>query len=145
MHYFLICITCAILLPWFMAPGAGPIENIPVTANTARAEVPTVLIREDTCGTLLKNFCENHGNVKYDARSSGGRYEIDIYDFGANKEFFINNNKALLSANDSRFKIAMQAKTLKATFTIKNIKGCACVELPSDVLYALMMQHPLIK
>lgn len=142
-YLFLICIGCTATLVFFMVPGAGKVVAPKPAAYLT--DVPTVFIREDTCEALLKNFCVNHGNVKYEFKPLGNQCEINIVGFGANKEQFYNNHRVLASVNGKGFTIKTGEDAVNAIFTRKSIHGVFCVELPSDVLFALMKQHPLIK
>lgn len=144
-YLFLICIICTMALVFFMVPGMGKVVTATVKPAVSLTDVPTVFIREDTCEKLLQHFCVNNGNVKYSFKPSGNQCEVNIYGFGANKEQFYNNHSVLPSVTGKGFTIENREDTVKAIFTRKSIHGVSCVELPTDVLFALMKQHPLIK
>jgi hypothetical protein len=143
--YFSICVVCTIVLLAILVPGSGTMITTTGKPDAVPDEVPLVLIKEDSCETLLKSFCVNHGNLKYTSGAKDSKYEIVIPGFGANKAFFYNNNKKLPDITTMGFTIEARGDTLKALFSRKTINGISCVELPSDVLFALMSEHPSIK
>jgi hypothetical protein len=130
---------------YLMRPPANAFEE-PEEIKLMQADTtPTVWVREDSCRMLVKYFCDKYGGIQFSQRSSVKNYKVEIYNFGANKEIFYNKNKELVKLTDQSFRIETRMDTLAATFARKDINGVSCVQLPTDILYALMMQHPLTK
>lgn len=141
--WFLISILFIVSFAIWIRPSSR--DEVILEEPFASKNIPTVFIKEDSCTALLKHFCGNHGNVAYNEKSNSNTYRISIEKFGANPQLFYNNNKEITKIKDKGFNIEVHTDTLIAVFNRKRINGVFCVELPTDVLYALMLQHPSIR
>ena len=131
------------ILIWGFYPMSFSSSSTQIYNERLTEEIKFVSVKEDSLIKAIEYFVVAQ-STSFTKKSSNSKFSIEIASLGSNPCIFYNCNTSLLNRADKNFDIKKtpQQRGILASFSRFKEGESYYVNVPTDVLFALLLKHP---